>query len=162
MDCNNIIQQGEQAKYQIAFDRFSFTPNDNDFQIKLSWGMPGSIITIPKSEMVTNAFGEWYFMFDTSDMLGVVTAECTFFVPDTNYDDGYRKEVDRQFICFVAKSPLPQCICLPVDRCTDHTVTYTRTEESDVQSLYVYLTDVNGNKFISSDDKYTTVLRRSL
>lgn len=158
MDSKNIMQQGEEAKYQITITRQNFIMANDNFQVKLSWGMMGKTKTILKSDMLSNDDGNWFFTFDTSDMLGRVTAECSFDIPDEDYSDGYRTEINRQFLCFIVGHPLPARICIPGAPSTQ-TVIYERTEVSDVEEMYDYLTDSRGRIFKTADNELICVLK---
>ena len=117
---------------------------------------------ITKDQMISNENDEWYFTFATDGMVGLVTAECQFDVPDRDYPDRFRTEVDRQYICFVATDPFPNCICMPARKCQDTTVVYERTEESDVAELYAYLSDRLGRRLMTIDEEYILVLKKLL
>lgn len=160
MNCNDIIQQGEEAKYQITITRQGFDMNTDDFQLLLSWGMLGKSLTITKDECFSNEDDEWFFIFSTVNMIGKVTVDCEFKVPDTDYADGYRTESDRQILCFVAPTPLPQLLCTPVAQCTDTTVVYQRTEDSSVYFPYSDLLDSQGNAIMTSDNMQVQVLKK--
>ena len=162
MDCKNILQQDEECKYQITINRQGFLMSRDPFSVTLHYGMLGKSLKIDKSQMANNERDEWYFMFPTDDMVGRVVAECRFDVPDTDYPDGYRTEVDLQYLCFVATTPLPNGICVPGEKCKDETVHYERTELSDIAELYVYLTDRRGNKFVTSDGEYLLALKKEM
>ena len=99
-----------------------------------------------------------FFIFDTSPMIGPVTAECTYYVPDGDYPDGLRTEVNRQFLCLVVASPLPKFIHCPALSDTTGTVTYEFTDESDVEKSYIYLVDSEGRNFVTCDNEKLMVL----
>lgn len=160
MDCNNIIQRGEEAKYQITITRQGFDMNTDDFQLLLSWGLLGKSLTITKDECFSNEDDEWFFIFSTDDMIGQVTVDCTFHVTDTDYADGYRTEADRQILCFVAPAPLPQLPCTPVAQCTDTTVVYQRTEDNSVYFPYSDLLDVQDNAILTAENMQVQVLKK--
>ena len=160
MDAKNIVQQGEEVKYKITINRQGFIQNEDNFRVKLTWGMMNKEIVIDKSQMISNEADEWFFMFDTKDMVGRVKAECSFDVPDSDYPDGYRTEVDRQCLLVVITHPLPARICVPIGDGKDHTVVYERTEESDVAELYAYLTDRFGRQLVTADNENIMVLKR--
>jgi len=146
INSKNIIQQGEEAKYRIAIEREGFSMSENPFSVTLKWGMQGRTLEIQKSEMLTDEQGNWFFTFNTADMVGVVTVECAYDVPDSDYADGYRTEKEQQPLCFVNTSPrMPQMM-------RDHGgiyqgvyVSYERTLRSDKRSLFRYLRDIFQN-----------------
>ena len=135
MTNKNIIQRGDIAKYQIKIQRDDFDVERDDFSVTLKWGIavPGSV-KIEKTDMYHDEDWNVYFMFDTSGMIGRITAECEYKVPDTDAQSGYRTSVDRQVLCLVADSAtakLPKCPVIG-----ERYVTYTRTFRSDANSLY--------------------------
>ena len=135
MTTKNIIQKGDIAKYQIKISRDDFDVERDDFSVTLRWGIasPDSM-KIEKTDMYHDEEWNVYFMFETSGMLGKVTAECEYKVPDSDAQGGYRVSVDRQFLCLVADNAtakLPKCPVLG-----EQYVTYTRTFRSDANSLY--------------------------
>lgn len=158
MALSKIVQQGEEVKFKITINQQGFNMQTNDFKVKLTWGMLNKEITITKEQMVFNEMDEWFFMFDTSQMVGRVKAECSFYVPDSDYPDGYRTEVNRQFLCTVISYPYPKRLCVPVCGCGSQ-VKYERTEASDVEQLYSYLVDRNGRRFITSDNETILVIK---
>lgn len=160
MDCKNILQQGDEAKYAMRIDHDRFSMESDDFQVELSWGLMGNTLLIPKSQMTWTIDGHYYFIFETNDMLGRVTARCTYWVPDIDCPDGVRTEVDEQLLCFVSNVPNPKCPCNQAPSC-DHKVTYERSDESGVASNYQYLASTEGDRFITKDTEYILVLKSS-
>lgn len=160
INSKNIIQQGEEAKYRIAIEREGFSMTENPFMLTLKWGMQGRTLTVDKSEMLTDESGQWYFTFPTADMVGVVTVECAYDVPDSDYPDGYRTEKEQQPLCFVNTSPrMPQMM-------RDHGgiyqgiyVSYERTLRSDKRSLYRYLRDILQNYLRDVNGRRLRVLK---
>ena len=160
MDTKKIVQQGEEKKVQITITRTGFVMNDDDFKVKLSWGLMGQSMTITKDQMFSNDSDEWFFVFDSSPMIGPITAECTYYVHDSDYPDGLRTEVNRQFLCFVVTSPLPKFICCPALPESTGTVSYEFTDESDIAQLYAYLLDSQGRNLVTAENEYFMVLKK--
>ena len=158
MDCKNILQQGDEAKYAMRIEDDRFSMESDDFHVELSWGMRDRKLLIPKSEMIFSIDGYYYFIFDSSDMTGRVTARCTYWVPDIDCPDGMRTEVDEQLLCFIATTPLPKFACVPAPSC-EHKVTYERSDQSDVASDYQYLASTENDRFITADTQYILVLK---
>ena len=157
MDCKNVLAQGEEAKYGVLITADGFSMESDEFQVELLWGMFGKSITIPKDNMVFGVDGYCYFIFETNEMVGRVTARCTYWVPDTDCPDGIRTEVDEQLLCFVCTVPLPQFACVPA--MCERKVTYQRSEASDVANKYEYLASSQGDRFITNDTEYILVLK---
>lgn len=131
-----IIQQGDQAKFQLIIEREDFTMQADDFNVTLSWGFGGRKMVIRKEDMFHDEEWNVYFMFETTEMMGMVTAECEYFVPDSDSRTGLRREVDRQILCLVTTSACPmvqKCCCKYADK---HNVTYIRRYHSDANTLY--------------------------
>ena len=144
INSRNIIQQGQEAKYRIMIDREGFSQHENDFEVCLQWGMKGQELTIPKSEMMENERNEFFFVFPTKDMVGVVTARCTYYVPDLDYADGTREEVEQQPLCFVNTGvALPRMMGDGGIYDGQH-VSYERQSQSNIKSIYETLRDVTG------------------
>lgn len=154
MDKTRIIQQGEVVKFQVQIADFDMEANN--FRVELIYGYRRTIVTIEKEQMLGNG-GQYYIVFDTEDMVGRVTARCVWMVPDTDVQGSEREKTDEQFLCFVVTTPCPQFLTCPA--CTeDHPVTYTRTEQSDVASMYQRLCTSLGQPIVSDDDLYFYVL----
>lgn len=155
MDKTRIIQQGEEVKFQVQIKDFDMEAND--FRVELVYGYRRTTVTIEKVQMLENA-GLFYIIFDTDDIVGRVTARCTWFIPDTDAPDSYREKVDEQFLCFVVTTPCPQFITCPA--CTDeHLVTYTRTEQSDIADKYQRLADKYNRPIMTADGEYILVMK---
>lgn len=159
MDCTNILMQGEEAKYAMRINQEGFNQETDDFQLELSYGMTGQSLIIKKSEMTFSIDGYYYFIFDTTPMVGRVTAKCTYYVPDIDCPDNLRTMTDEQLLCFVCTDPLPRFACVPAPSQCPHAVTYERSTQSDVASDYQYLSSVEGDRFITIDTEYILVLK---
>ena len=160
MTTKNIIQKGDIAKYQIKIQRDDFDVERDDFSVTLRWGIasPDSM-KIEKTDMYHDEEWNVYFMFETSGMLGKVTAECEYKVPDSDAQGGYRTSVDRQILCLVADNAtakLPKCPVLG-----ERYVTYTRTFRSDANSLYA-IVRVQPEIVASSDGEPLRVRKHNL
>lgn len=159
MDKTRILQQGEEAKFKIEINDFSM--DDNEFSVKLICGYRRKVMTIEKNQMFQGPDGKYYFIFDTSEMSNRITALCTWRVPDSDCDDGFREETNEQYLCFVATTPCPQFLSCP-DCGSNQPVTYTRTEESSIADLYAYLETIEGDKLISCDNEILLVLKEDV
>lgn len=156
MDKTKLLQQGDEAKFQIAIKNFDM--DENNFTLKLVNGYRRTAIEIPKSKMFRGTDGKWYFLFETDKMVGKVEAVCTWYEPDTDCPDGLRTETDRQTLCFVATTPRPQLVICPTDD-KDGKVTYTRTEQSDVADEYAYLSCDDYDRIVTADNMVLLVLK---
>ena len=157
-----IVERGAEVKFKITIEREGFVMSRDDFEVKLSWGMMKQSMTIKKNEMLTNEAGEYFFVFTVAnDMVGRLMAECSYDVPDEDYQDGKRTEVNRQCLALVIDHPLPPRICVPGAPVSGCNVTYERVYASDVEEAYLYLTDKHGRKLVTSDGYYICVLNEN-
>ena len=118
----NVIPQGEQAVFVVKSNRVNFSFDDNDFRLEIIYGMAGQRVTILKKDL-EKVDGKWRFSFDTSDLIGQLTARLTMYMNDPDCPDDERPEVDEQLIGFVATTP-----CTRLHQCPkcggQHDVTY--------------------------------------
>jgi len=118
----NVIPQGEQAVFIVKSNRMNFSFDDNDFRLEIIYGMEGHRVTILKKDF-EEVDGQWRFSFDTSGMIGHLTARLTMYMVDVDCPDDVRPEVDEQMIGFVAVTPCTRLHQCP--RCIgQHDVTY--------------------------------------
>lgn len=149
MDASRIIPQGELAKFKIDIKDKNFDIDFDDFTILLTYGMMGESLEIKKSDCIIAAEG-CYFSFDTSKMIGKVTAVCAYDVGDSD-TGGVRRRVDMQMLGFVSPVPCPRFLACPACAAEEHLVEYTRITESDVTASYELLCDCYGNVFVTRD-----------
>ena len=118
----NVIPQGETAVFSVKSSRMNFSFDDNDFRLEIIYGMAGQRVTILKKDL-EKVDGKWRFSFDTSNMIGQLTARLTMYMNDPDCPDDERPEVDEQLIGFVATTP-----CTRLHQCPkcggEHDVTY--------------------------------------
>jgi hypothetical protein len=118
----NVIPQGEQAVFVVKSNRMNFSFDDNDFRLEIIYGMAGQRVTILKKDL-EKVDGKCRFSFDTSNMIGQLTARLTMYMNDPDCPDDERPEVDEQLIGFVATTP-----CTRLHQCPkcggQHDVTY--------------------------------------
>lgn len=148
MDKTRILQQGEEAKFKIAIADFDMA--ENDFSLKLIYCYRRTEVSISKDQMFSDSGGEWYFTFETDDIIGRVEVECEWHVPDTDFAEGYRVETDRQYLAFVAVTPEPKFIVCPQGS-GEHPVTYTREMTSSIADKYEYVMDSEHRVILTSD-----------
>lgn len=168
MTKNDIIQRGEEAKYQVKILREEFDMASHVYEVTLHYGMLGRSLTIHKDGLIFDEEGHCFVVFDTTDMLGLITAETRYYVPDTDYPDGYRTEVDRQHICQVVDDPACFVCCNgttpdeDLDPVHPPHVLWTRIFRSDANSLYATLVDRDGIPFATSDGDILKVHKHNL
>lgn len=159
MDKTRILQQGEEAKFQI--DIKDFDMDANDFGVTLIYGYRRNVVVISKSNMIKGVDGKWYFMFGTDNMVGRVEIKCVWQIPDSDYPDGLRQEENLQYLCFVASTPYANLITCP-NPDNSQPVIYKRSEQSGVADKYEYLLTSQGDILISVDGDILLVLKEQI
>ena len=155
LNCDNIIPCGEEAKYRILILHDGFDQDTDPFRVTLQWGFDGDQLTIDKRQMIRDDEGNYYIAFDTSQMRGKVTAVCSFDVPDLDFPDGLRTEVNRQYLCIVVKSPSPRFLCTPPFG-GDSEVVYKRTSRPNI-TPYVPVLTSTGDTLLTKNGEYIYV-----
>lgn len=94
------IYQGTELKFVLDIDIEGFSMDSDDFKVTIK--NTKNEITIPKSEMLLTENDEWLFTVDTAQMgTGDYYVIVTAYVPDTDFEDGLRTEVQKQLLCVV-------------------------------------------------------------
>ena len=80
--------------------------DSDDFEIKLQRGT--NVLTLTKDDLIREVEDDdsvtWYMCFDSAFFgKGPITVVVTAYVPDTDFDDGLRTEVDKFEIVNVNK-----------------------------------------------------------
>ena len=146
-----ILRRGTEAKCYV--DIKNVTMEDIDFKVELIYGYRRTTIEIEKSQMSQDTQGKWFFVFNTDDIIGLLTARCTWYLTDTDCPDGERTKVDEQPLCFVADATCTKLFACPCAK-SDSVVTYTFTDDSDIASEYVRLCDCDVHPLATTDDLY--------
>ena len=153
-----IIQQGTEAKFKVEIKDFDM--RYDDFKVSLIYGYRQTVIEIPKEQMVVDVDDySYYFVFDTKDMVGQVTARCEWFVRDSDYPDDRQTHVNEQFLCFVVSDPCPKFITCPACK-EDGEVKYTLTEGHNIGADYYILADKEYGHIVTSDGENILVLKK--
>jgi hypothetical protein len=149
-----IIQGGTEAKCFIDIKNVAM--EDINFKLELVYGYRRNVIEIAKDDMLQDTQGRWFFMFNTTGIIGVVTARCTWELSDTDCPDSERTKVNEQPLCFVAATAHTVLLTCPAAQ-ENQPVVYTFTDESDISSEYVRLCDCDGHPLVTDDDLYLYV-----
>lgn len=90
-----IIEQafvGTELKFIVDIAASGFSMVDDDFTVTLRRGSTQHIFE--KNELVRDEDDNFYVCFDSAEFgKGVIDAIITAYVPDTDFDDGFRTEV---------------------------------------------------------------------
>lgn len=136
----SIYQQGEKVKFIVTSQNPNFNMEEDDFYVELLYGMMGKKLVLQKSDFLYGTGGEFVMIFDTTDMVGKVTARMVWQQHDTDSDpDNERQHVDEQVIGFVVSTPCPQLLICPKCSSEGHDVRYELTEEPDIAAMYMRL-----------------------
>lgn len=89
---------GTEVKYLIEIEAAGFDMATDDFTVTIRWGNKEK--TFEKSELIEETDEQmnkhYYVCFDTADFgPGNLTCIVRAYVPDTDFPDGYRTEVDK-------------------------------------------------------------------
>lgn len=96
---------GTEKKYLIEVQSSGFDMDRDDFEVIIKRG--GNTIRIPKSDLIVEPYtvvednvevtkNHYYVCFNTADLgPGVVSMTVTAHVPDTDFPDSIRDEVDK-------------------------------------------------------------------
>lgn len=85
---------GTEKKYLLNIESSGFDMERDDFEVLLKRG-PNSL-TLRKADMIRDDEDNWYIVFNTADLgPGVVSMTVIAHVPDTDFPDGIRDEVDK-------------------------------------------------------------------
>ena len=85
---------GTEKKYLINIESTGFDMERDDFEVTIKRG--SNIIRFTKDNMVKDEEDNWYITFNTSALgAGMASMIVTAHVPDSDFPDGLRDEVDK-------------------------------------------------------------------
>lgn len=85
---------GSDVKFIVDISSPGFDMSRDDFSVTLTRGAVSN--TYNKSDMAVDPEGNYYFCFSTEDYgKGLITATVTAQVPDEDFDDGTRTEIEK-------------------------------------------------------------------
>lgn len=100
METTKRIYRGTELKFRLTIEADGFSMEDDDFAVRVYSRRKS--IKIPKENMIVDGEGNYIFTFGTADLdTGDITLETTAYVPDTDFDDGIRTEVNKIELCKV-------------------------------------------------------------
>ena len=91
---DNVVYLGTELKFAITITAGGFSMQEDDFSVEFKNTSNGNSVKLSKSELVSD--GELYLaLVDTTALgAGIVRVVTTAFVPDADFDDGLRTEVN--------------------------------------------------------------------
>ena len=85
---------GSDVKFIVDISSPGFSMSDDNFTVTLTRG--STSITYTKNDMVVDGVGNYYLCFSTATFgKGLITATVTAIVPDDDFDDGTRTEIEK-------------------------------------------------------------------
>jgi hypothetical protein len=94
---------GSDLKFKIDISGAGFDMHDDDFYIELQQGTQR--VKIAKDELVEDENSNYYLLLDTTSLgFGLVKMAVTAFVPDADFPDGMRREVNVIGLCNITKA----------------------------------------------------------
>lgn len=99
---DRYIFQGTELKFSLDIKSEGFDMLKDDFKVIVKTHNTNRFVEIPKGEMILTQEDKFLFTLDTSvlgtgDYYIIVIAK----VPDEDFDDGFRTEVQKQLLCSV-------------------------------------------------------------
>lgn len=94
------IYQGTELKFTLDIQSDGFSMADDDFKVVIK--NTKKSVTILKAEMILDENENYLFTVDTGFMgTGEYWITTIAYVPDDDFDDGLRTEVQKQLLCVV-------------------------------------------------------------
>lgn len=94
------IYQGTELKFLLEITSEGFSMVDDDFKVVIKNIKNEKVIR--KDEMLLTDNDEYIFTVDTAELgTGEYWITTIAYVPDTDFDDGIRTEVQKQLLCVV-------------------------------------------------------------
>ena len=94
------IYQGTELKFILDIQSEGFSMADDDFKVVIK--NTKKSVTIPKADMILDENENYLFTVDTGFMgTGEYWITTIAYVPDDDFDDGLRTEVQKQLLCVV-------------------------------------------------------------
>lgn len=101
---NRIIYEGTGIKVKLDIASDGFNMSDDNFDVKITTSQ-GREKILHKSDMRTTPAGQYIFTLDSAELgVGHYFMEVTAYVPDNDFDGGFRTEKDSMALCKVIKA----------------------------------------------------------
>lgn len=93
---------GTEYTYALNITAPGFSMIENDFKVVLKCG--NKSITLEKRDLVRDQEDNFYLCFDSSLLgPGAIYAIVTAYIPDPNFEDGFRTEVVKLNLIFIKR-----------------------------------------------------------
>lgn len=104
MDKLQDVPLGNDIKIEFALTACGFSMDDDDFLVR-AYVTQKKIVEKFKRDLRRNDNnGKYIFTFSADEVgLGVCVFEAVAYVPDEDFDDGFRTEIDRKNVCRVIR-----------------------------------------------------------
>lgn len=98
-----IAYEGTDLKYAIVMEAPGFSMEEDDWSVEIRSGKK-VLATYPKEDCIVDGDGQYYVCIE-HDVLSVGTIDIVFraSVPDTDFPDGIRDEVDKKKLIVLKK-----------------------------------------------------------
>ena len=99
---DRYIFQGTELKYLLNIQSEGFNMLEDDFKVVIKVHNTSRFVEIPKGEMILTQEDKFLFTLDTSVLgTGDYYISVIAKVPDSDFDDGLRTEVQKKLLCSV-------------------------------------------------------------
>ena len=90
----DVIFIPSEVKFAFSLTADGFSMDDDDFKVVIQGSK--SSVTLAKADCFDDGAGNWFFAFDSAEVgQGQPTGIFTAYVPDADFPDGFRTEVDK-------------------------------------------------------------------
>ena len=97
-----ITFKGTDLKYLLKIESEGFSMDDDDFKVILRNSFGTKKVEIEKSQMLKSGDDGYIFTFSTDDVgTNEIIMTTIAYVPDSDFDDGIRTEVERFVLCII-------------------------------------------------------------
>ncbi len=95
-----MIYIGTELKFKVKITAEEFSMDDDDFKIVLVNGTKK--LEFDKKDLIHTSDGKWLVCFDSNDMgVGEVWMISYAYIPDSDFPDGFRTEVNKTRLCII-------------------------------------------------------------
>lgn len=97
-----ITFKGTDLKYLLKIESEGFSMDNDDFKVVLRNSFGTKKVEIEKSQMLKSGDDGYIFTFSTDDVgTSEITMTTIAYVPDADFEDGIRTEVERFVLCVI-------------------------------------------------------------